>query len=67
MNVHTEVVQDGPPASGILQFAEDRHADLIAIGTHGRGGLSRAVLGSVADKVVRGAHCPVLVVPRADD
>lgn len=64
MKIETEVVQDGPPAPGILQVAQDRDADLIAIGTHGRGGLSRAVLGSVADKVVRGAHCPVLVVPR---
>jgi nucleotide-binding universal stress UspA family protein len=64
MNLHTEVVQDGLPAPGILHFAEEHNADLIAIGTHGRGGLSRAVLGSVADKVVRGAYCPVLVVPR---
>ncbi|HSH76180.1 MAG TPA: universal stress protein [Longimicrobiales bacterium] len=51
-----------PVAQGILEIAESHHADVIAIATHGRGGLSRAVLGSVTDKVVRGADHPVLVV-----
>jgi len=52
-----------PVANGILHFAKDGEADLIAIATHGRGGITRAVLGSVADKVIRGAECPVLIVP----
>jgi nucleotide-binding universal stress UspA family protein len=49
-------------AEGILENAADTRADLIAITTHGRSGLARLALGSVADKVVRAAECPVLVV-----
>ena len=53
----------GSPVDGILQAADDVAADLIAIATHGRGGLGRAVLGSVADGVVRrSADRPVLVI-----
>jgi nucleotide-binding universal stress UspA family protein len=55
------VVTEGDPASGILGFAERSVADLIAMSTHGRGGVSRLVLGSVTDKVVRGARIPTLV------
>ena len=50
------------PAPGIIRHACAAGADLIAIATHGRGGLPRLLLGSVADKVVRGAPMPVLVV-----
>jgi len=50
-----------PVANRILRQAESRQADLVAIATRGRGGISRAVLGSVADKVIRGAECPVLI------
>jgi nucleotide-binding universal stress UspA family protein len=59
--VHTRVVIDEQPAPGILLEAEARRADLVAIETHGRRGLSRLVLGSVADKVVRGGAVPVLL------
>jgi len=53
----------GDPADEILRYA-DRHAiDLIVVGTHGRTGFSRMLLGSVAERVVRGAARPVLVVP----
>lgn len=52
-------------AEGILECARDAGADLIAIATHGRSGLPRLTLGSVADKVIRAADCPVLVVPPA--
>jgi nucleotide-binding universal stress UspA family protein len=45
----------------IVQRAEDWNADLIVVGTHGRSGLKRILLGSVADQVVRAAHCQVLV------
>jgi nucleotide-binding universal stress UspA family protein len=56
----------GPASSEILHAAEARHCDLIVISTHGRGGVPRMVLGSVADKVVRKATCPVLTIgPRA--
>lgn len=52
---------DYHPAPTILELAEEEDADLIALGTHGRGGLRRLILGSVADKVIRGTHRPVLV------
>jgi universal stress protein A len=50
----------GPVAKRIVDHAEKMHADLIVMGTHGRGGLSHLVLGSIAEKVVRMAKCPVL-------
>lgn len=49
-------------AQGILDLAERHEADLIVIATHGRSGVGRMILGSVTDKVVRGADLPVLVV-----
>lgn len=52
----------GAPAPTILQKAEDEGFDLIVMGTHGRTGLSHLVLGSIAENVVRRAHCPVLTV-----
>ncbi len=55
------IVPDREPAAGILHFAERSGADLIAMSTHGRGGVSRLVLGSVTDKVIRGAQIPILV------
>ncbi len=59
--VETNVVTRFHPARGILELEEELSADLIAIATHGRGGLARALLGSVADKVLRGAKVPVLL------
>jgi nucleotide-binding universal stress UspA family protein len=54
------------PAEEIAQLAADLEADLVVIGTHGRRGVSRALLGSVAETTVRLAPCPVLVVrPKA--
>ncbi len=56
----------GDPGSEILQAAKRRAANLIVMATHGRKGLRRLVLGSVAERVVREAPCPVLTVsPRA--
>lgn len=52
----------GPTTDSILGFAETQHVDLIAMTTHGRSGLSRMVLGSVTDEVVRRSHVPVLLV-----
>jgi nucleotide-binding universal stress UspA family protein len=52
----------GSPARAILDEAERSGANLIVVGSHGRTGLSRALLGSVAERVVRHAHCPVLCV-----
>lgn len=53
----------GAPAGEIIQYAADHHADLIVLGSHGHGAVRRFLLGSVADKVLRSAGCPVLVVP----
>jgi nucleotide-binding universal stress UspA family protein len=52
----------GPPEHEILDFAEREHVDLIVIGSHGRTGISRLLMGSVAEAVVRRAKCPVLTV-----
>jgi len=51
----------GHPAGAIVQLAEDEGVDLIVLGSHGRTGFSRAILGSVAEAIVRHATCPVLV------
>lgn len=53
---------EGPAAEAILELAQSRSIDLIAMTTHGRGGLGRVVFGSVADAVLRHAPCPMLVV-----
>jgi nucleotide-binding universal stress UspA family protein len=55
-------VRYGHPADEILAFVADVGADLIAMSTHGRSGISRWVFGSVADRVLRRATCPVLLV-----
>lgn len=60
-NVETVVVE-GNPAAEIVRIAAERKIDLIVMGSHGRGGISRAILGSVADKVMRTAHCPVMII-----
>lgn len=53
---------EGTPAQTIVKVAADTHVDLIVMGTHGRTGLSHALVGSVAERVVRLAPCPVLTV-----
>lgn len=57
----TEVL-NGPVAEAIIDYAREQTIDLIVMSTHGRSGLSRWVYGSVADKVLRGAHCPTLII-----
>jgi nucleotide-binding universal stress UspA family protein len=56
------VVDSGVPAREIVRLARSRRADLIVMGTHGRTGLTRALLGSVAARVLATAACPVLTV-----
>lgn len=56
----------GSPAAAILELAEREHADLIVMATHGRTGLFRVLMGSVAEEVVRKAKCPVLTVKGAE-
>jgi len=55
-------LRSGVAYQEIVTLAVDERADLIVIGTHGRGGVDRALLGSVADRVIRLAPCPVLTV-----
>jgi nucleotide-binding universal stress UspA family protein len=56
------VIADGEPGEEILRLAKERHCDLIVMGTHGRTGLGRLLMGSVAERVVRKAPCPVLTL-----
>jgi nucleotide-binding universal stress UspA family protein len=58
----TPIVLDGPPRDAIVDWARSEQAALVVIGTHGRTGLSRVLLGSVAESVVTRAACPVEVV-----
>ena len=61
--VEVEVaVRFGRPADKVLAFADDVGADLIAMTTHGRSGIRDWIFGSVADRILRGATCPVLLV-----
>lgn len=64
--VETAVI-DGTPSREIVRYAEDDDCDLVVMGTHGRGGIDRLLLGSVAEKVVRASSVPVLTVRVADD
>jgi nucleotide-binding universal stress UspA family protein len=53
---------DGNPSREIVRYAENEDCDLVVMGTHGRGGIDRLLLGSVAEKVVRSSSVPVLTV-----
>lgn len=61
------VVDSDSPYRAILDVVADREADLVVMGTHGRTGLARAIIGSVADRVVRHAKVPVVLVPQKDE
>ena len=61
LRVRTRVLLNERPAPAVLHAARDANADLIALATHGRGGLARLMVGSTADKVLRAADCPVLL------
>jgi nucleotide-binding universal stress UspA family protein len=62
--IRTSVVT-GAPADGICRAAEAMRADLVVVGSHGRTGFRRALLGSVAERVARNAGRPILIVPIA--
>ncbi|MFO0866219.1 MAG: universal stress protein [Gemmataceae bacterium] len=53
---------DGDPARAIVEFAERKGADMIVVGSHGRTGIPRMVMGSVAELIARRAACPVMIV-----
>jgi nucleotide-binding universal stress UspA family protein len=61
------VVSEGEPATVVGEIARTREADLVAMGTHGRTGAAHLLLGSVAERVVQNAACPVLTVRRDDE
>jgi nucleotide-binding universal stress UspA family protein len=56
------VTTSGSPAYAIVDYARENRIDLIVMGTHGRGALAQLMMGSVAERVVRIASCPVLTV-----
>jgi nucleotide-binding universal stress UspA family protein len=56
------LIWTGDPGDMIIEAAEAEHADMILVGSHGRGAVGRLILGSVSEHVVRNAPCPVLVV-----
>jgi len=62
----TNSLQGFPPGE-LVRHAKKTGADLIVVGTHGRTGITHAVLGSVAERVVQRASCPVLVIPQGRD
>lgn len=57
------VILGGPPEPAVLEYVEEHRADLLVVGTHGRRGPRRWVMGSVAERLVRFSPCPVLTVP----
>lgn len=63
-NVSFEIVAADTPAEGILQFSKDRNVDLIVMGSHGRRGMGKLIMGSVAARVLRSAHCDVVTLSR---
>ena len=64
---YERVVAEGDPGEELLKLCRDPGFDLIVLGTIGKSGLKRFLLGSVAEKVVRHSHVPVLVVPAKDE
>ena len=60
---YSSSIETGTPFREIIRMADKTAASMIVLGTHGRSGLGRLVFGSTAERVVRGAHCPVLTVP----
>ncbi|MFQ5800517.1 MAG: universal stress protein [Candidatus Hydrothermarchaeales archaeon] len=56
------VIKEGSPSKEIVDTADEEKADLIIMGTAGRSGLDKFFLGSISEKVLRAAHCPVMVV-----
>ena len=60
-------VLKGRPGKVIVEAAADRGADLIVMGTHGRSGFDRLIMGSVTERVLRSAPCPVVVVRHPDE
>jgi len=61
VDLQTEII-DGSPSKEIVQYATDEGCDIIVMGTHGRSGVNRLLLGSVAERVVRSGTVPVMTI-----
>lgn len=59
----TKAIEEGHAESTIVEYAKDHDVDVITMGTHGRGGLGRVLIGSVTERVLREAPCSVMVTP----
>lgn len=64
-HVASTVLKDASPARAIAELVKEGNYDLVVVGSHGRTGVGRMLLGSVAEKIVRLCPCPTLVVPSA--
>ena len=62
----TAAIEIGHDGNRIVEYAEEKKADLIVIPSHGHSGLKRALLGSVAERVIRHADCPTLILRREE-
>jgi nucleotide-binding universal stress UspA family protein len=62
----TTVVASGEPSEQILEYVKDNGVDLVVMSTHGRSGVSKWFMGSVAERVVRGSTAPVFLVPTVE-
>jgi nucleotide-binding universal stress UspA family protein len=67
IDIHQEKRKGYSASEEILAYAREIDADLLVMGTHGHRGVARFVLGSVAEKVIRGTECPILTLRRSDD
>lgn len=65
--VNTKVVISRGPAAGVLEYVETSGADFVVMASHNRHGVARMALGSIADKVMRGSHTPVLIIHPAQE
>lgn len=62
LEVKVHVLSDDDTAEAVARYAAEIEADMIAVGTHGRSGLTRALMGSIAERIIRESSVPVIVV-----
>lgn len=62
----TKIIVEGHPHEQIVSYADENDVDVITMGTHGREGLGRVVIGSVTERVIRSAPCSVMVSPKSE-
>ena len=67
IEVNTKILHEEKPAVGILNIADEVNADIIVMGSHGRSGIKKILLGSVAQQVMVNSHIPVMVVKSKEE